>query len=206
VPPRLALALATLLACAIAAVAALLVAELREQPASALTPGPTGFMGSVRPPGVPAPELRGLRAADGEPVPAMADLRGGPVIVTFVYSTCEDTCPAQVQTIRAALDELGRDVPVLAVSVDPAGDTPARARRFVGEQKMTGRMRYLLGDRAALRRVWTGYAIAPQGRELDHTATVVLVDPRGRQRVSFPHQVLTADGLAHDVARLARGA
>ena len=40
--------------------------------------------------------------------------------MTFVYSTCKDTCPAQVQSIRGALDELGHDVPVLGVSVDPA--------------------------------------------------------------------------------------
>ena len=188
-PPRLALALATLLACAIAGVAGLLVAKLREQPAGALSAGLGGFAGSIRPPGVPAPELR-----------------GEPAIVTFVYSTCEDTCPAQVQTIRGALDDLGRDVPVLAVSVDPEGDTPARARRFVREQKMQGRMRFLLGDRAALRRVWNAYAIAPQRGELDHTATVVLVDRRGMQRVSFPYQALTADALAHDVSRLAAGA
>jgi protein SCO1/2 len=205
VPPRLALVLATLTVCAAAALAGVLIAEARRDPAPALQLGPTGFAGSLRPPGVPAPALTGLRDQDGEPV-RMAEQRGVPVIVTFAYSTCEDTCPAQVQTIRAALDELGRDLPVLAVSVDPNTDSPARARRFVAEQRMTGRMRFLLGDRHALRRVWDGYAIAPQRGELDHTATVVLVDGRGRQRVSFPYDGLTADALAHDLGRLASGA
>jgi protein SCO1/2 len=203
--PRVVLALATVVACAFAGVVGLLVARLGEEPASALSLGPTGFAGSVRPPDVPAPPLRGLRDADGRPVD-MGALRGGPVIVTFAYATCEDTCPAQVQAIRGALDDLGRDVPVLAVSVDPATDTPELARRFVAEQNMTGRMRFLLGDRAALRRVWDGYAIAPQGGELEHTATVIVVDPRGRQRVSFPWNALTDEALAHDLARLAEGA
>ena len=35
-----------------------------------------------------------------------ADLHGKPVVFAFVYSTCRDTCPAQVQTIRDALDDL----------------------------------------------------------------------------------------------------
>jgi len=203
--PRLLLALATVLACTFAALVALLAANLRGDADAALALGPTGFAGSVRPPEVPAPPLHGLRDPAGKAVDMRA-LRGEPVVVTFVYSTCEDTCPAQVQTIRAALDELGRDVPVLAVSVDPRGDTPERARRFVAAQRMTGRMSFLLGDRAALRRVWDGYAIAPQGSELEHTATVVVVDPQGRQRVSFPWNGLTDEALAHDVARLAEGA
>ena len=67
--------------------------------------------------------------------------------MTFIYSTCEDTCPTQVQSIRGALDRLGRDVPVIAVSVDPDNDTPARARAFLLEQSMTGRMDFLLGSR-----------------------------------------------------------
>lgn len=202
---RLRLAFATLAACAVAALGGVLIAEARREPAATLELGPTGFAGSIRPLGARAGEVTELRDADGERV-SMTALRGRPVVVTFVYSTCEDTCPAQVQSIRGALDELGHDVPVVAISVDPAGDTPARARRFVAEQRMTGRMRFLLGDRAALQRVWRAYGIAPQQGDLDHTATVVLVDGKGLQRVSFPYQALTSDGLAHDLARLEAGA
>jgi protein SCO1 len=132
----------------------------------------------------------------------MRDYRGRPVVMTFVYSHCEDTCPGQVQTIRGALDDLGREVPVLAVSVDPANDTPASARRFVNEQRMTGRMRFLLGRERTLAPVWRGYGIAPQRGSLDHSAYVVVVDARGRQRVGFPHSELTDAGLAHDLRRL----
>jgi protein SCO1/2 len=131
-----------------------------------------------------------------------ASLRGRPAIFTFVYSTCEDTCPAQVQSIRGALDRLGRDVPVLAVSVDPAGDTRARARRFLLEQHVTGRVRFVLGSRAELAPVWRGYGIAPQRGELDHSAYVVVVDGQGRQRLGFPASQLTPEGLAGDLRRL----
>jgi len=107
-----------------------------------------------------------------------------------------------VQTIRGALDDLGRDVPVVGVSVDPAGDTAERARRFVRRMRMTGRMTYLLGDRPALARVWRAFGIRPQSADLEHSAYVVLVDGRGRQRIGFPSHELTQAGLAHDLARL----
>ena len=75
-----------------------------------------------------------LHDQDGRTVTA-ASLRGKPVVFAFVYSTCRDTCPAQVQTIRGALDEIHRDLPVVGVSVDPANDTPKRAKAFLLKQR-----------------------------------------------------------------------
>ena len=99
-------------------------------------------------------------------------------------------------------DRLGRDVPVLAVSVDPRNDTPARARRFLLEQQVTGRVRFVLGSRDELAPVWRGYGIAPQRGKLDHSAYVVLVDRQGLQRIGFPHSQLTPEGLEADLRRL----
>src|SRR3712207_1398254 len=127
----------------------------------------------------------------------MDQYRGRPVAVTFVYSTCEDTCPALVDQVRGALDDTGLDIPLLAVSVDPANDTPARAQRFLNERRMTGRARFLLGDEGQLAPVWRGYGVQPQEDDHDHSATVVLVDAAGRQRVGFPHGQHTPGALAH---------
>lgn len=197
-PTRLAYALLTLTLCAVAAVAGVFIATRGEGGGVAV--GTTGWAGFVRPPGAMAPDFR-LRDQDGEPV-TMAEYRGRPVAMTFVYSTCEDTCPALVDQVRGALDDTGADVPLLAVSVDPANDTPARARRFLNERRMTGRARFLLGDERALRPLWNGYGVVPQRGALDHSATVVLVDGQGRQRVGFPYDQLTPDALAHDIRRL----
>jgi len=201
VNPRLAFALALVVACALAAVIGVTVARDGGTAAAAdeleLV---NGWAGATRPAGIPPAELS-LRDQDGRPV-SLAGYRGRPVVVTFLYSTCEDTCPTQVQTIRGALDDLGADVPVLAISVDPANDTPARARRFVLEQRMTGRMSFLLGEEAELARAWRTFAVAPQRDDLEHSAYVVLLDGRGRQRVAFPFGALTSEGLAHDLRRL----
>jgi protein SCO1/2 len=197
VPTRVLYALATLGLCAAAAVTGVWIAASR----GAEETGPkTAFAGALRPPDARAPDFR-LRDQDGKPV-SMADYRGRTVVMTFVYSTCEDTCPAQVQSIRGALDKLGRDLPVLAISVDPRNDTRERARQFLLEQHVTGRVRFVLGSERELAPVWRGYGIAPQRGKLDHSAYVVLVDASGRQRIGFPHSELTPDGLASDLRRL----
>jgi protein SCO1/2 len=200
VPARLAYALLTLTLCAVAAVAGVVIAARGDGGARAMTLGPTGWAGFVRPPGATAPDFR-LRDQDGKQA-TMAEYRGRPVIVTFVYSNCRDTCPALVDQVRGALDDTGADVPLLAVSVDPAGDTVASARRFLNERRMTGRARFLLGDERRLAPVWKGYGVLPQRGALDHSASVVLVDAQGRQRVGFPYDQLTPEALAHDIRRL----
>jgi protein SCO1 len=199
VPTRLAFALLTLTLCAVAAVIGVFVAARGDSNAHVAT-GPSGWAGFVRPPGAAAPDFA-LRDQDGKTA-TMEEYRGRPVAVTFVYSTCEDTCPAMVDQVRGALDDTGSDMPLLAVSVDPANDTPARARRLLNERRMTGRARFLLGSESELAPVWKGYGVQPQEGELDHTANVVLVDAQGRQRVGFPHDQLTPESLAHDIERI----
>ena len=162
------------------------------------------FEGATLPAGLRAPELRGVRTQDGERL-SMRSLRGQPVIVTFLYTTCEDTCPVQAQQVKGALNDLGRDLPAIAIAVDPPRDDPRRARAFLSEQRMTGRMDFMLGPRRALKRLWDAYAVQPQREDLEHTARVFLVDRKGMQRVSFPVDQLTPERLAHDLRLLADG-
>src|SRR5918998_279293 len=96
------------------------------------------------------------------------EYRGKVVAVTFLYTTCEDTCPLAAQQVRGALDRLGHDVPVLAFAVDPPRDTPARARRFLAEQRLAGRMRFLTGPERELRRLWRAFGIQRQSPRHEH--------------------------------------
>jgi protein SCO1/2 len=159
-----------------------------------------GFEGALRPPGIPPADFA-LRDQDGRTV-RLADYRGRPVILTFMYSTCRDTCPLTAQQIRIALDDLGTDVPTLAISVDPVNDTRLNARRFLVRQSLRGRMRFLLGSRAQLAPIWKAYGIRPQGNGFDHSAYVLLIDRRGVQRVGWPVSELRPEGLAHDLRLL----
>jgi len=160
------------------------------------------FDGALLPPGIRAPNF-GLRDQDGRRV-TMAEYRGKPVVVAFLYSHCKTECPVQAQQIKGALDDLGHDVPALAVSVDPPGDTPASVKRFNREQGVSGRLRWVLGGPDQLRRLWKGFAVVPQTPEQEHLARIVLIDRHGLQRVGFPAQQTTPERLAHDLRALER--
>ena len=165
---------------------------------------PNTFEGALMPEGLRAPDFR-LKNQDGEPV-SMRSLRGRPVVVTFLYTHCQDTCPIQAQTVRGALDQLGHDVPALAVAVDPPNDTPQSARKFLAEQRASGRIDFVLGSRAELRPLWKGFAIRPQSVTEEHQARLTLVDARGFQRVGYPGAEATPERLAHDLRLLEREA
>ncbi len=190
--PRVVIALAVI---AVSALGAIVLAAPDEDPPD--PDGPRRFEGATLPAGVPAPDFS-LTDQDGERI-TMRSLRGSPVIVTFLYTTCEDTCPTQAQQVKGALTELGEDVPALAVAVDPPRDSPERARAFLSEQRMTGRMTFALGTRERLEPVWKGFAVRPQRDDLEHTARIVLVDAKGVQRVGFPLGQATPERIAHDV-------
>jgi protein SCO1/2 len=155
------------------------------------------FEGATLPAGVRAPDFR-LRDQHGRRV-TMKEYRGRPVIVTFLYSHCHDTCPIQAQQIKGALDQLGHDVPALAISVDPARDTPGSVDRFDAEQGVGNRLRWVLGRESQLRPLWEGYHTTSQLPSQEHLARLVLVDKRGLQRIGYPSQQVTPERLAHDI-------
>lgn len=199
--PRVVIAL---LVVAVAALAAVVLAAADGTSQSGDEVGSADrFEGATLPEGLRAPTFV-LRDENGDRV-RMADFRGRPTIVTFLYSNCDDTCPTQAQQVKGALNELGEDLPALAISVDPANDTADSARAFLSKQRMTGRLRFVLGSREQLGPVWRGYGVQPQLDDLDHTARIVLVDHDGVQRVGFPLDQVTPERLAHDLRLLVAG-
>ena len=199
-PARVRLALMVFASLAIVAAAGVIVFARPERPPPL---GAGGFAGALSPPDI-APKDFTLADEDGKRV-SLSGYRGQVVVLTFMYSTCQDTCPVTATTIRGALDDVGHDVPALAVSVDPAHDTPDTAEAFLVKRGLSaGRMHFLLGTRAQLQPVWKAYGIQPQGKGFEHTARVVLIDKRGRQRVAFPVEQLVDSDLAHDIRKLER--
>src|SRR5438552_5847225 len=79
----------------------------------------------------------------------LSQFRGKAVLLTFIYDHCPDTCPLIVGNLHTALVRLGSQagkVQIVAVSVDPKGDTPKTVNKFLAAHEMTGRMRYLIGS------------------------------------------------------------
>jgi protein SCO1/2 len=163
----------------------------------------SGFDGAAIPSGAPSRDFT-LTDQDGRQV-SLARLRGQVTVLAFLYSTCGGTCTVIAQQIRGALDELAHPPPVLFVSVDPAADTPAHVRRFLARVSLGGRARYLSGQRDQLQAIWRSYGIVPASagrRAFERSASVLLLDRNGGERVIFQLEQLTPEALSHDVRKL----
>jgi protein SCO1/2 len=208
---RLVLLAVATLALGVAAAATIAKALDDDGPAAKVTEvgadGPRSpFKGAVRPAGARAEDFS-LRDQDGRLV-RLSQLRGRVVVLSPMYTTCPDTCPLVAQQIQDALLDLPRaeraQVVALALSVDPANDTPASARKFLRTRLVSRHLDFLVGSQGDLRPVWKAYGFSPQTKEIEHNSYVVLIDKRGFQRVSFPVNFLTPESLAHDVGLLVR--
>jgi protein SCO1/2 len=171
--------------------------------AAALARGPHGqFDGAtIQNPAV-LPDFA-LRDQHGRVI-ALRAQRGKVVLLTFMYTHCPDVCPLTAQNLNQAVKALGRDsagVRVLAVSVDPAGDTPASVRKFVRDHRLSSRFHYLTGTRAQLAPIWHAYDVAAMPHamgDIDHTLYVLLVDRTGKGRVVYDATARPA-AITHDL-------
>jgi len=105
-----------------------------------------------------------LRDQNGQ-MTSLAAERGKVSILAFAYTSCRDLCPALGGTVVGAVLRAGpQDVNVDVISVDPIGDTPARARQWLIRRGLPAKQdiaHYLVGTRAELRPVWRAFGIVP---------------------------------------------
>ena len=87
------------------------------------------------------------------------------MVLTFLYTSCWDLCPAQAAEVLDAVERAGAErVVVYAVSVDPVGDTPEHVHELArGPRPRRQPVEYLTGTRAELAPVWRAYGISPIG-------------------------------------------
>ena len=170
-----------------------------------VTGGSGRFAGGELDPPQPTPDFS-LTDQAGQKV-SMADQRGKLVLLTFLYTNCPDVCPLITQNLNQALQMLGTerdDVRVLAVSVDPEGDTPKSVDEYAKAHHLLPEFHYLIGSRDELTKVWKAYdvaAVASDPELVDHTAYTMLVDQSGEGRVIYDSQVKAKD-VVHDVRAL----
>jgi protein SCO1/2 len=168
------------------------------------------YSGTAAGPSKPAPPLR-LENALGREVD-IDQYRGKAVLVAFVYTQCPDVCPLIVGNLRTAQSELGpqaENLQIVAVSVDPDGDTPVAVARFLKARLMTDRMEYLIGSRSELEKVWSDWGVASRASPrkndpdfVEHSALIYGVSASGRITTLYPAQFDPAQ-IVHDVPILA---
>lgn len=166
------------------------------------------YRGSLASPPEPEPPLA-LRNYKGERV-NIAQYKGKAVLLTFIYTKCPDVCPLIASNLGVALNAMGpkaSKVQVIAVSVDPRGDTPKAVAVFLRRHGVAGRMQYLIGSAHELARVWKAWGVgserdAQQPQLVNHTGLVYGLSAQGKVTTLYAAN-FTPQEIAHDAPLLA---
>lgn len=149
----------------------------------------------------PAPPVSRLKRGDTLPAFALvdergraltvADLRGHPTVVTFIFTRCPvpEFCPlvtsrfAELQRMLAHDRSLPRDTQLLSITLDPAFDTPPILEAYARAKGAdAARWRFATGkpdDVLAVARAFSVF-VERNGALLDHTLATALIDDEGR--------------------------
>ena len=136
----------------------------------------------------------------------LASYRGKVVLITFLYTHCPDVCPLITGNLHTALEQLGpraSKVQVVAVSADPKGDTKKTVADFLKKHQMTGRMRYLIGSRKQLEKIWLRWGVVAKPdpktpNAVEHSGLVYGIAASGKITTLYPANFKPAQ-IAHDV-------
>jgi protein SCO1/2 len=124
----------------------------------------------------------------GQPLP-LADLRGRPLVVSLVFTSCATVCPITTDHLRdqimAARRAVGEDsFAVLTFGFDASGDTPAQLTGFAGTHRLLGLEDWYVASADAattesfLREL--GFSFAASARGFDHVTQTTILDAEGR--------------------------
>jgi protein SCO1/2 len=143
---------------------------------------------------------------------SLQELRGKVVAVTFIYTSCGDTCPLLTAKMVQLQSRLGADfgarVFFVAITVDPERDTPPVLKRYAQAHgaNLAG-WAFLTGTLAEIRQVARQYGIyakkTPRGA-VDHTFLTSLIDSSGTLRVQYLGVRFDPDELLRDLQALMR--
>ena len=129
----------------------------------------------------------------------LSDFRGKVVVLTFMDSTCKDTCPLTAAQFRQAYRKFDQTKSSQVAFIGVNVNVEANKVTDVSEITKTWHLEeipswhFLTGSREELKGVWKDYGIAvipsADGKEIMHTPGVFLIDPSGQKRwyISTPY-------------------
>jgi protein SCO1/2 len=167
------------------------------------------YDGGVASPPEPEPALQ-LHNYLGDPV-NIDSYRGKAVLVTFLYTNCPDVCPLITANLHVAQKMMSpaeaAKVQIVAVSVDPRGDTRKTVAAFLARHEMTGNMKYLIGSSHELGQVWKAWNVgserdAQQPQLVNHSGLVYGISASGKVTTIYASNFKPGE-IVHDVPALA---
>ncbi len=124
------------------------------------------------------------------------DLKGKYSLIYFGYTYCPDVCPTELQTMTAALEQLGPladKIRPIMISVDPARDTPKVLKEYLSNFYPT--FIGLTGTPEQIKKAGDAYRVFYRKTDqksssdylMDHSSIVYLMDENGKYLKHFAY-------------------
>jgi protein SCO1/2 len=138
---------------------------------------------------------------------SLASLKGKPVLIDFIYTSCASTCPLLTAKMAAIAHQLGpalgADVTIVSITLDPEHDRPAELAKYAKshDADQNGWI-FLTGTPAQIDQVLAQFKLR-RTRESDGTIThsieAFLLGPDGHQIRQYSAVDVSPDAVAADV-------
>jgi len=149
-----------------------------------------------------------LESADGD-LWSMDEQKGKVVILVFMFTRCENTCPVTSQNIKMAQDTLTEEelekISIVSVTVDWRTDSPSKLQNWTEERGYD--WPHLTGSEDALKMVYDTYGVGPfeesddseEGYTVAHTSPTYILDSDLKGRVVWSDFDFPVDLFVEDV-------
>lgn len=124
----------------------------------------------------------------------LTDLRGKVVAVTFIFTTCKDTCPVLTAKLVGVQRKLAADVSpnvaFVAISLTPKHDTPDVLKAYADAHNADlSRWTFLTGDAKQIQALAKQYGVFVKAKksadDVDHGFLTSIIDRAGIIRVQY---------------------
>jgi protein SCO1/2 len=143
----------------------------------------------------------------------LSDLHGKVLLVSFIFTTCNGSCPATTARMGILARELQRQglfkgdrVHLVSITLDPKRDTPAALRRYRKLYDVeSDHWSFLTGKPETVDKViraWGMWARPAANGQLDHPSRIYLVDGKGRVREIYSLEFFKPASVIEDVRLL----
>lgn len=121
------------------------------------------------------------------------DLKGKVVLINFIYTNCEESCPVMVHKFmdiaRKLGEEMGRSIQLVSITMDPERDTPEKLKKYAeGLKADTSKWMFLTGEKETVDSVLKGFQFTYMKNEdgsFVHANGIMALDRNGVWRYQF---------------------
>ena len=143
---------------------------------------------------------------------SLLELRGNPLVVTFIFTSCRSACPMLTSKLVAIQRRISKTVKpsvrFLAISVVPEIDTPDVLKAYAKAHGADLRSwTFLTGTSSAIEDVARRYAVFQKRRasdDIEHTFLTSLIDANGVLRVQYQGVEFNEEEFIADLRALAQ--